>query len=230
MKRALKFLLIAGMAGIFLKGCIFSPKTTTPKKIQAEYKPATSPENVAYNLQTCYQRRDIDAYGKLMAPEFRFYFQDADVPLDLGRNYWVHDEDSTHTAILFRTPQVNGITINLTYSGAIDPPELDKPPGSKKIHVQAHLEVDDVNGTTYVVDGDFEDMYFRKGSLENAGEDTTLWYLFEWHDTKNPGSTGAGSPQGGLSPAGATADASGGTRVVSWGDLMKQVAASSKKP
>jgi hypothetical protein len=222
MKRALKFLLIAAVAGVFIKGCIFSPKTTDVVQPPPEYKPATSPENVAFNLQTCYERRDIDAYGKLLAPEFRFYFQDADVPRDLGRDYWVHDEDSTHTDILFRTPQVNGISIQLTYGAATVPTELDKPPGSMKIHVTAHVEVDDVNGTTYVVEGDFEDMFFRKGSLENAGEDTTNWYLFEWHDIKNPGGNGAGVPRGGLTPAGAAENVSGATRTVSWGELLKQ--------
>ncbi len=220
MKRALRFLVIAAVAGIFIKGCIFSPTTKPPVEIKA-YKAATTPENVAFNLQNAYARKDIEAYGKLMAPEFRFYFQEADVPAELGRDYWVHDEDSTHTDILFRTPEVNSISITLTYGAATVPTELDKPAGSMKIHVTAHLDVDDVNGTTYVVDGDFEDMYFRKGLMENADEDTTLWYLFEWHDIKNPGGTGA-APTGGLSPAGAVSDVSGGVQTVSWGELLKE--------
>jgi hypothetical protein len=184
---------------------------------------------VAFNLQNAYARRDIQAYGKLMAPEFRFYFQEADVPQDLGRVYWIHDEDSTHTDILFRTPQVNNISITLTYGSATVPTELDKPAGSMKLHVTAQLDVDDVNGTTYVVDGDFEDMYFRKGLLENADEDTTLWYLFEWHDTKNPGGNGA-APTGGLSPAGAVSDVSGGVQTVSWGELLKETGFEPPRP
>jgi hypothetical protein len=213
--RVLFVAVLLGAAGL---GCKEKITGSGGDPLFPQYKAATSPENVAYNLQTCYQRRDIDAYGKLLAPEFRFYFQPSAVPQDLGRPYWVHDEDSTHTAILFRTPQVNGIQITLTYGPAIVPPELDMgAAGWMKIHAQAHLEVDDVNGVTYIVAGDFEDFYFRKGLLQNAGEDTASWYLVEWHDIENPGGYGVGAPMAG--PAGVEPAAA---QETSWGSIKNQ--------
>ncbi len=211
-RTASRVLFAAVLLGAVGGGCKDKSTNVIVEPLIPPYKPATSPENVTYDLQICYQHRDIEVYGKLLAPEFRFYFQAADVPAELGRDYWLHDEDSTHTDILFRTPQVNNISITLTYGAATPPTEPDKPAGSMKIHVTAHLEVGDVSGITYIVDGDFEDLYFRKGLLQSAGEDTTKWYLFEWHDIRNHGSYGASS--GG--PAGVEFAAVRGT---TWGRL-----------
>jgi hypothetical protein len=213
-RTGLGILVVVGLIGATGLGCKDKSTNVIVEPLQAPYKPAISPENVTFDLQTCYQHRDIEVYGILLAPEFRFYFQDTDVPVDLGRPYWVHDEDTTGTGLLFRTPQVNGINVALTYGEATAATEVGMPPGAMKIHVQAHLEVDDVNGTTYVVDGDFEDLYFRKGLLQNAGEDTTRWYLFEWHDIKNPGLYGV--PSGGIA-----AVESAATSRRTWGRLKQ---------
>jgi len=203
------------LAAIAAAGCA---DKVTDSRGRMSYLPRTSPENVAHDLVAAYQNRDPEAYADLLAPEFRFYFQPSAAPQDLGRPYWVHDEDSTHTDILFRTPQVNSIWITLTYGPAFVPPELDMgAAGWMKIHAEAHLEVDDVNGVTYVVDGDFQDFYFRKGLLQNAGEDTASWYLVEWHDIESPGGNGAGAPTAG--PAGVEPAA---VRKTSWGSIKAQ--------
>ena len=206
MRNGLGFLAAAALITTAGLGC--KDKTTEPAPDTTQ----VSPEMVAESLQMAYRDRDIDLYDKLLAPEFRFYFQDADVSQDLGRVYWIHDQDSTATGILFRTPQVNGIYVTLTYGEATAATEVGMPPGAMKVHATAHLEVDDVNGTTYVVDGDFEDFYFRKGLLQNAGEDTTKWYLFEWHDINHARGNGAGP--GGLSGVESTA-----TERTTWGSI-----------
>jgi len=189
-------LLALGSGSLGCKETIAPPPPPPPPPRGINYQPQTSPEAVVWNLRVAYLRRDIEGYGKLLAPEFRFYFQDADAPWDLGRDFWIHDEDSTHTAILFRTPKINNISVDLTYEDAVPATEAGMPAGSVKIHATARLDVDDVNGTTYVVDGDFEDFYLRKGSLQYTQEDTTRWYLFEWRDIRNPGGSSAATAAG----------------------------------
>ncbi len=57
-------------------------------------------------------------------------------------------------------------------------------PGAKRIRLtHAKLEVEQIDGVTLLVEGDIQDMYFRRGSVE-AGTDSTKWYLFEWHDLR----------------------------------------------
>ncbi len=167
-------------AGLVLAGC------GDDKNPEAPQVTPVTPEDRMVELQVAYRRYlsdGIDEYAKILAPEFRFYFQDGDAPSGLGRNYWTRDEDSTGTAALFRSPEVTHIEINLSSMKTTVPNEAGIPEGSLKVRVSpTNLVVDDRSGITWEVKGDIQDMYFRKGRLENAGEDTTSWYLFEWRD------------------------------------------------
>jgi hypothetical protein len=212
--RAPLAVLIAVLLGTLAIGCTHK---VTDSGGSPHYLPRTSPENVVQNLVTAYENRDTEAYADLLAPEFRFYFQERDVPRDLDRDYWIRSEDSGHTGSLFGAREVRDITVHLDYGPATDPTELDKPPGTKKIHLTARVEVDDRYGTAYLADGDFEDLFFRKGLLQNAGEDTTLWYLFEWRDIRNPSRNGAAPGD-----AGETAGTPAPVQSITWG-LIKQL-------
>ena len=155
------------------------------------YPNQTSPENVVESLAASYERREIEPYAVLLDPEFRFYFQQRDIPADLPRESWNRDEDSTGTAALFNaTTEVSKISLDL---GAFAPEDANRPdePGARRIRLtHVKLEVEQFDGTTLVVQGDIQDMYFRRGNAA-AGTDSTKWYLFEWRDI----------PGGGLKPA-----------------------------
>ncbi len=178
-----------------------------PPPMSADYRVPASPENVMNNLIVSYRRREIETYAELLHRNFVFRFQDGDAPPELGREFWTHDEDSTGTAALFYSPQVATIFIDLTYRDA-EPalePELE---GAMKIRVSPmKMTVDDVTGTTYLVEGDIQDMFFVRGD----GADSTRWYLIEWRDIRGGG---AGKP---------LADAAGvAVKLSTWGKLKQK--------
>jgi hypothetical protein len=216
MKSSLRTICLLALAGIFLKGCIFNPNIKDPSGGGGAYLEPTSPENLLTNLEEAYRRKEIEPYARILAPEFVFKFQQVDV-LELNIDQYNHDQDSTGTAGLFGTPLVGDIRINLIHGAAEPPTETGFPEGTLKIRINpTQLEVDQIGGdkagVTYQVDGDIQDMFFRRGNAE-AGEDTTRWFLFEWHDIPDP----SGAPSA-IGPA----SVEGGKTVerVSWGELL----------
>ena len=112
------------------------------------YLPQTSPENVINNLRVSYLRREIGPYAKLLAPDFRFYFQSADIPPGLPCEYWNRDEDSTGTGALFgATTEVSNIFVDLGAFTVEDSVRVEDP-GVKRIRLtHVKLEVELFNGT-----------------------------------------------------------------------------------
>ncbi len=216
MKRLLPFAVLAAALGFALHGCIFSPSTVPPKGTQDPYAANVSPDSVVYNLANSYKRKEIKPYAQLLSRDYIFRFQSGDVPPELGRDFWTHDEDSTGTEHLFNSTLVQSIKINLEHGAATVPTEIGMPEGSLKLRLSPiDLEVDQTDGTTWVVQGDIQDMFFRKGMVE-AGEDTTRWYLFEWRDIPGAGT----APSGGLQPKSSDPD----TRYVTMGELLQHFA------
>jgi len=164
----------------FAWGC--GKDATCPNCRYPAYLPQTSPENVLHNLKESWEFREIDEYAKLLDPDFRFYFQQADIPPGLPRDYWNRDEDSTGTGALFNAAtEVTDIRLDLGAFTVEDSVRVDQPDVKRIRLTHAKLEVDHVNGVTLLVLGDIQDMYFRKGNVA-AGTDSTKWYLFEWWD------------------------------------------------
>ncbi len=210
MKKIFLLSFLAVVALVAVKGCIFDPDKGGPDTGGGDYLPLTSPENVMNNLIVSYRRREIEKYAEILNKEFIFRFQDGDAPPELGREFWTHDEDSTGTAALFNSPAVSGIFIDLTYRDAEPATEVDLL-GTMKIRVTPmKLTVDDVGGTTYLVEGDIQDMFFTRGE----GADSTTWSLLEWRDI--PGSGGVGAP-GVYDLA-----EDGNVQPVTWGELKQQ--------
>ena len=216
MKRFLQFAIFMAVTVTFLHGCLFKPDKVDPVENKGDYKELTSPENVLNNLIVSYQRREIEPYAKLLSRDYIFKFQPGDEPRDLDRGYWTFEEDSTGTNGLFSTPLVSKIEINLTYGAADTATEEEMPEGTMKIRVNpTNLTVDQTDGVTQVVDGDIQDMFFRRGT----GADSTRWYLFEWRDI--PGGGGVGAP-GRREPQ--TLEDGRKVRHVTWGELLQEFA------
>ena len=188
------------LAVLLCGGCSDDKCVQCPNTLYLEQ---TSPENVIHNLEVSYLERDIDQYIKLLAPEFIFKVQPVDVAA--YGEFFTRDQDSAGTEALFTSPLVSNIRILLTYGAAIDSIEAGFPPGTKKIRVQpTFLEVDETTGITWQVDGDIQDMFFRRGIAEN-GENSAYWFLIEWRDI----------PGGGTAPRAGTLDPGGTT----WGRI-----------
>lgn len=205
-------LVLTVAATSILQGCIFNP-TVKPGDVFKNYKPQDSPENVVWNLQESYRHREIEQYAKLLAPEFIFKLQPQDV-LELGTEFYTHDEDSTGTDALFSTNKVSGIVIDLLYTAVEPANDVELPNDAVKIRInQVNLKVDETSGISWQVT-DIQDMFFRPGRLA-ASEDTTKWFLMEWRDipaTLAPGVRPASTEM-------ATPDA----RTTTWGQLLARM-------
>ncbi len=177
----------------------------------------TSPENVVSTLAASYQRREIEYYAVLLDPEFRFYFQPRDIPDGLERDHWNRDEDSTGTEALFgATAEVSAIYLDLGAFASEDAGRIDEP-GAKRIRLtHVKIEVDQYTEAVLLVEGDIQDMYFRRGSLA-AGTDSTKWYLFEWWDESGGGRL---KPAGGVSDtAPGPAESNAHIQPTTWGSI-----------
>lgn len=142
------------------------------------YLPATTPQNVIWNLVESHNRRDIDVYASLLASDFSFKFQPED-SIDIGKALLSRSEDSTGTSTLFRTFEVDSICVSLTITEPIALEETDPASGAVKIQTQAaRLIVVERSGTTWESTSS-QVFYLRPGrSLQH--EDTGKWYIFQW--------------------------------------------------
>jgi hypothetical protein len=177
--RALVLVLLAGS----FAGC--DEDTVSPQPTPSPYSSPTEPESLITNLQLSYNRREIEEYAKLLAPEFIFRFQSIDVD-DIGTEFWTRDQDSTGTRALLTTPEVSDIRLSLIH-GARDLTVDSTPPvDSLKIRIiTTDLQVDQTDGTTWLV-LDQQDFYFRQGKAA-IGEDPTHWFIYEWQDLPSLG-------------------------------------------
>jgi hypothetical protein len=229
MKSSLRTICLLVLAGIFLKGCIFNPEVKPPDGGSGEYFPPTSPENLIKNLAEAYSRKEIEPYARILGSDFIFKFQDVDVQ-DIGLDTWNRDQDSTGTAALFGTPLVGTINIDLIHGPSeVSTETFDTVVGEVRfIRINpTFLDVDQIGGekagTTYRVDGDIQDMFFRRGNAA-ANEDTTRWFLFEWRDLPDPSGTSAAP--GALQTA--SADGQGAVQTLSWGEMLHRISEGAK--
>ena len=167
-------------------GCDDEESPPPPDGDQAGYASPTAPESLIFNLQHSYRRREIEAYAKILAPDFIFKFQPVDQST-IGKESWTRDEDSVGTRALLTSPEVAEIRIALLYSGRDTTVNFPGTPiDSVTIRIlTTNLEVDQTNDISWVV-ADQQEMYFRKGISAN-GENAAHWFMYEWHDL--PGST-----------------------------------------
>jgi hypothetical protein len=149
------------------------------------YRPLTTPANLVWNLQAAYNRKEFEPYLDLLAPEFIFKLQPGDALPGLGRDYWTFSEDSLGTLSLLTTGFVSQVEVDLTY-GAAEPATEPGLVGTMKVRIEpTYLAVHDVGGETFIVNGDIQHMFFRRGE----GGNSDRWYMVEWRDMPGPASS-----------------------------------------
>lgn len=161
------------------------------------YLPQTSEDNVLDNFQRAYRTRDIEAYARLLASDFQFYF-DPVTRDQLGISFWTRTQDSLQTGSLFGSPEVKKIVIELDWprGSAVNagfPPPRE---GWTKLFItDVFLDVDFApvgqETTTYRIENQQQRFFFRRGrTYPPSGPADTLVYILEWRDM------GAGSSFG----------------------------------
>jgi len=158
---------------------------------QAHYSLPTAPESLITNLQVSYRNREIEHYAQILAPEFIFHLQPVDGN-QIGTQYLTHDQDSTGTRALLTATLVSDIQINLIYGARDTTINFPRTPlDSLKIRIiTTDLQVYQTDGTIWVVT-DQQDMFFRKGKVEN-GENPDYWWLYEWDELPTATPPGVG--------------------------------------
>lgn len=165
--------------------------------------PRLKPADVVTNLQLAYRQRDATTYGKLLADDFTFWFDPASRPVGVPE-FWNYLEDSTGTGNLLTATDIIDVRIALAFDSLDKPDPIANHVGWRKILVtDTFIEVDKqgyIAGgepTTFRVDGDEQQFYFRKGRTpaDTLASSATSkeWYLVEWHDLAHPSLSAGGA-------------------------------------
>lgn len=183
----------------------------------------STPTQVVESLVCAYKVADCAGYSALLADDFSFWFDPATRPTSVPES-WGRGADSTATCRFLGDNRIRVLLITLTY-GAEEPDTRAGHTGGRHIRVtNAQLEADLLlnNGgsLSYIVEGDAQDFYFRRGRTPQdtlaASPTAQKWYLVEWRDlgdTAAPGVVAArAAGPAPVSPRPAVAP-------LTWGDL-----------
>lgn len=153
-----------------------------------DYLPQISEDNVLHNFQVAYRRQEITEYAKLLADDFQFYFDPATRD-ELGIQFWSRTEDSLKTELLFDSPEVTKIAIDLKWPARTARPSNQLPPRDVWTYydiLDVFLDVDFAPAgqevTTFRVEDQTQRFFFRRGKSPTPAENDTLVYLVEWRD------------------------------------------------
>lgn len=163
------------------------------------------PADVLASLREAWQSRSAGGYARLLADDYRFYFDETTRVKDGLPVFWTRLEDSTGVSRLFSYPYVNEITVSL--SGMQDPVPVQQPGREDWVMVdvlQSYLEVEidpnpaDPEGITLRVLSSLQHFYLRKG--RTAADKDTLssptarrYFIVEWLDSGDVGEAPLGS-------------------------------------
>jgi hypothetical protein len=185
------------LLSVLAAGC--GEEVTSPRP--NPYRPQTSPENVLHNFQVAYRQRDCQGYARLLAEDFRFYFDGETRELSGLPEFWPRPPDSLHTCLLFKSPEILDIRISLSQFSPQPVPEPGRERWRRTDVIDVFLEVDqaprpgEVEVTTFRVDGQLQEFYFQMG--KNAADTLAtsptsgLWFIVEWRD--HGGRSGSGA-------------------------------------
>ncbi len=182
------------LAVLFLSSCGDDDIVDPPSR----YLPQTSPESVLDNLQTAYVQRDIAEYMKLLADDFRFYLDEGTRQRNSGLPvFWGRDQDSLATYLVFMSPDVTDIRIDLSFGPARPADEFGHPDRVYIDVLDTFLEVDlrpapgNSEGLTLRIDAQHQRFFLRKGRTPDD-TDSKTWYIVEWRDYGQRGAPGHG--------------------------------------
>ncbi len=171
-------LLIIVIIGAFAAaGCIFDSTEIGKDPIDEPIVP-DSPENVIYNLELAYNKRDINLYKQCLSPQFTFYFN----PIDVGNDAdgyiipssWGYEEDWTATQNMFT--RAYDISMQLPEHLIDDPPDGATTYTAENITVSLLVMVNADNG--FIANrGTLE---FNFETYDSNGK--TYWRIKDWRD------------------------------------------------
>jgi hypothetical protein len=171
-------LLIIVIIGAFAAaGCIFSPEPPDEGPGEDPVVP-DSPENVIYNLEIAYNKRDINLYKQCLSPQFTFYFNPIDVGNDVNGyeipTSWGYEEDWTATQNMFTFAY--DISMWLPANDIGTPPDGASSYNVDNISVSLLVMVDADNGFI----ANLGTVEFTFETYDSNGK--TYWRVKDWRD------------------------------------------------
>jgi hypothetical protein len=178
----MKKILLSGMALTLLLVACGEEEGVTPN---ADYRVLpTSPRAVLVNVETAFNRRDINLLKAMLSENFVFYFD----PDDVGQNppgseyvipeSWSYEEFICGVESLFEKAHAISLTIPAAEAGEPAPGEPTYK--ADNIHIKILVMVDEING--FLVDRGYCNFAFER--YEGAGG-KKLWRLTAWWDNTN---------------------------------------------
>jgi len=184
----LLLVLAAALVVSALTGCLFNPSEGGDVE-PAEYSEAlTHPDSLLNDLQTSYQRREIERYATLLSHRFVFKFQ-AGPDADEFPDGLTFEQDSLFTNNMFRSSDVVEIRLSMTWGPPSDQIWVGEP-AQRVILSDLNLDVEKTGDLILRVSGDEQQYYFQPGVAEDF-EDPERLYIRAWQDI---GSTSAPRP------------------------------------
>jgi hypothetical protein len=179
-------------AAIFLTAC----SGDEPSRPQVP----DTPQLVLEALEKAYRKRDAAAYARLLADDFRFFFdEETRLSFELPDS-WNRDDDVKATSRIFRDDFVDEITIQLEGGSPVPSGESGRETWLRNHVADTFLEIEmepddqEPDGLTLLLDGHVQTFYFRMGKYPAdtlaTSETAARMYLVEWHDrgiVRSPG-------------------------------------------
>lgn len=204
---AVRMALLGG--AILLAGCSGPKCDTCGHPYTCVDNDQSTPTRVVEGLVCAYKIADCAGYANLLAQDFQFWFDPVTRPAGVPE-FWTRDADSTASCRLLGDNQIRTLLITLTYGDEFPDTQAGHE-GWRRIRVtntqiEADLLLNNGGTLSYVVEGDVQDLYFRRGRTPAdtlAGSPTAgKWYLVEWHDLGLPAPTTAGTSAAAPTPRG----------------------------
>jgi hypothetical protein len=190
----MKKILATGIALTVLALACGEEEGVTPNK---DYRVVpTSPRAVLVNVETAFNRRDINLLKAMLSENFVFYFDPDDVGQNPPGGGYIIPESWSYTEFWMAVQKmfVGAYSVSLTIPAA----NVGKPDPNattyraENIRIKLLVMIDDING--FLVDHGYCNFEFER--YEGAGGQK-LWRLTKWWDN----TSGAADANPGVSPA-----------------------------
>ena len=179
----MKKIILAGMALTVLALACGEEEGVTPN---VDYRVVpTSPRAVLVNVETAFNRRDINLLKAMLSPNFVFYFD----PDDVGQNppggskyvipeTWPYAEFTGAVTKLYKNAYSVSLTIPTTNVG--EPGANETIYNAENINIKLLVMVDEING--YIANAGYCNFEFER--YESPGG-KKFWRLTKWWDNTN---------------------------------------------
>jgi len=175
----MKKIILAGMALTLLALACGEEEGVTPN---VDYRLVpTSPRAVLVNVETAFNRRDINLLKAMLSENFVFYFNPHDVGQWLPGNLYVIPESWTRAEFIRAASKmlkrVYYVSLSIPTAGVNEPEPGAKTYKAENISIRLLVMIDERNGV--LVDRGYCNFEFGEYTAKDANK---YWHITEWRD------------------------------------------------